>query len=140
MNHRQTVQLEPFAEVTGDTAYRFGYRTIVTGDCLSAIEVPTSIVEQAVLTRASLATRVVPDGTVISHILMSHVRGYIPNIPTDVASIETLVQRAISAENLRMEEATVADLSTLLRKLEDSVRLVTDTISQMTSDEGRTSV
>jgi hypothetical protein len=140
MNHRQTVQLEPFAEVTGDTAYRFGYRTIGTDDCLSAIQVPTSIVEQAVLTRASLATRVAADGTVISHMLMSHIRESIPNIPTDVASIEALVQRAVNTENLRMEEATVADLTTLLRRLEDSVRLVTDAISKMTSDEGRTSV
>lgn len=140
MNYRQTVQLEPFAEVTGDTAYRFGYRAIGTDDCLSAIEVPTSIVEQAVLTRASLATRVAADGTVISHMLMSHVRESILNIPTDVASIEALVQRAVNVENLRMEEATVADLTTLLRRLEDFVRLVTDTISKMTSDEGRTSV
>jgi hypothetical protein len=139
MNHRQRVQLEPFAEIAGD-AYRFGYRAIETNDCLSAIDVPTSIVERAVLKRATLAARVGPDGTVISYMLMSHVRGSIPDIPTDIVSIEALVQRALNAENLRMEEATVADLSTLLRRLEDSVRLVKGAISQMTSDERRTSV
>jgi hypothetical protein len=139
MNHRQMVQLEPFAEIAGN-AYRFGYRAIETDDCLSAIDVPTSIVEQAVLTRASLAARVGPDGTVISHMLMSHVRGSVPDIPTDVASIEALVKRAVNVENLRREEATVADLSTLLRRLEDSVTLVKRAISQMTSDERRTSV
>jgi hypothetical protein len=139
MNYRQLVQLEPFAEITDD-AYRFGYRGIGTDDCLSAIDMPTFIVEQAVLTRASLAVKVGPDGTVISHMLMSHFSGSIPDIPTDVASIEALVQRAVNAENLRMEEATVADLSTLLRRLEDSVRLVKGAISQMTRDEGRTSL
>ena len=139
MNYRQMVQLEPFAEITGDT-YRFGYRAIGTDDCLSAMDVPTSIVEQAVLTRASLAARVGPDGTVISHMLMSHVRGSIPDIRTDIASIEVLVQRAVNAENLRREEATIADLRTLLRRLEDSVSLVKGAISQMTSDERDTSV
>jgi hypothetical protein len=138
MNHRQMVQLEPFAEITGD-AYRFGYRAIGTDDCLSAVDVPTSIVEQAVLTRASLATKIGPDGTVTYHMLISHVRGSIPDIPTDVASIEALIQRAVNVENLHREEATVADLSTLLRRLEDSIRLVKGAISQMTSDERHTS-
>jgi hypothetical protein len=139
MNHRQMVELEPFAEIAGD-AYRFGYRAIETDDCLCAIDVPTSIVEQAVLTRASLAARVGPDGTVISYMLMSHIGGSVPDIPTDVASIEALVQGAVNVENLRREEATIADLSTLLRQLEDSVRLVQGAISQMTSDESHTSV
>jgi hypothetical protein len=133
------VQLEPFAEIAGD-AYRFGYRAIGTDDCLSAIDVPTSIVEQAVLTRASLAARVGPDGTVISLMLMSHFRGSVPDVSTDVASIEVLVQRAVNVENLRREEATVADLNTLLRRLEDSVRLVKSAISQMKSDERSTAV
>lgn len=136
MNHRQ---LEPFAEITGD-AYRFGYRTTGTDDCLSTIDVPTSIVERAVLTRASLAARVGPDGTVISYMLMSHIKGSMPDISTEVASIEALVQRAVNADSLRMEEATVADLRTLLRRLEDSATLVKGAISQMTSDKGRTSI
>jgi hypothetical protein len=139
MNHRQMVQMEPFAEVTGN-AYRFGYRAIGTDDCLTAVDVPMSIVEQAVLTRASLAATVGPDGTVISHMLISHDGGSIPDIHTDVASIDALIQRAVNTENLRREEATAADLSTLLRRLENSVRLVKGAISQMTSDERRTSV
>jgi len=134
MNHRQ---LEPFAEITGD-AYRFGYRAIGTDDYFSTIDVPTSIVERAVLTRASLAARVDPDGTVISH--MSQANGNVPDISTDVASIDALVQRAVNADNLRLEEATVADLGTLLRRLEDSVTLVKGAISQMTSDKGQTSI
>jgi hypothetical protein len=132
MNRLETIQLEPFVEVTGDT-YRFGYRTVGIGNCVSAIDVPMLVVEQAVLTRASSSVRVGPDGTVISHMLTSHVMGS-PDLPTDVASIEVLVKRAVNAENLRMEEATAADLSTLLQRLEDSVRLVKVAISQMASE------
>jgi hypothetical protein len=134
MNHRQMVRLEPFAEITGG-AYRFGYRAIETDDCLSAVDIPTSIVEQAVLTRASLTTQIGPDGTVISHMLISHVGDGIPDIPTDVASIEVLIRRALNAENLRREEATVEDLRTLLQRLENCARLVRGAISQMTSDQ-----
>ncbi|MCR8531234.1 hypothetical protein, partial [Escherichia coli] len=71
MNGPGTVQLEPFAEVAGDT-YRFGYRAIGVSDYVSAIEVPIQIVEQTVLTRASLAVGIGPDGTVISHFLWPH--------------------------------------------------------------------
>ena len=131
-------QLEPFAEITGD-AYRFGYRAIGTDDCLSTIDVPMSIVERAVLKRASLAASVGPDGTVISHMLMSHINDSIPDISTNPTSIDALVQRAVNVENLRLEEATVGDLGTLLRRLEDSVRLVKGAISQMTN-EGRTQI
>jgi hypothetical protein len=121
MNRPETVPLEPFAEVTGDT-YRFGYRIVGTSNYASVVEVPIPIVEQTVLTRATLTTRVGPDGTVTSSMLMS--TGSTSDLLTDVTSIDALVQRAVNAENLRMEEATAADLSTFLQRLEDSVRLV----------------
>lgn len=92
-----------------------------------------AIVEEAVLTRASIAAKVGPDGTVISHMRMPHVTGSTVDLPTDVGSIEALVQKAVDAENLRMEEATSADLRTLLQRLEDSVKLVKGAISQMAS-------
>lgn len=133
------LQLEPFAEIAGD-AYRFGYRAIGTDNCLSTIAVPTSIVESAVLARVTLAARIEPDGTVISEILMSHINESVPEISTSAASIEALVQRAVNAENLHIEEATVADLCTLLQRLEDSVTLVRRAISHMTSNKGHTSV
>jgi len=127
----ETVQLEPFAEITGDTC-RFGYRTVGIGDSVSEIEVPIAIVEQPVLTRASITTKVSLDGTVISHLRMPHVAGSAKDLPTGLASIEALVQKAVDAENLRMEEATSADLRTLLQRL-DSIRSVKSAISQMAS-------
>lgn len=133
MNGRETVQLEPFAEVAAHT-YRFGYRTIGVSDWVSAVEVPIQIVEQTVLTRASLTVRIGLDGTVISHVLWAHVANRTPDPQTNVEALDVLVRRAVNTENLRMEEATVADLSTLLQRLEYSISLVKDAISQMSSE------
>jgi hypothetical protein len=133
MKGLETVQLEPFAEVAGDT-YRFGYRTVGVNDYVSAIEVPIQIVEQTVLTRASLTVRIGPDGTVISHMQLSHTVDTTPDPPTEVEAVDVLVRRALNTENLRMEEATVSDLNTLLQRLECSISLVKDAISQISSE------
>jgi hypothetical protein len=133
MNGLEIVQLEPFAEVAGDT-YRFGYRTVGVSDYVSAVEVPIQIVEQTVLMRASLAVRIGPDGTVISHMLASNAADTVPDPPTDVEALDVLVRRALSTENLRMEEATVSDLNTLLQRLECSISLVKEAISQISSE------
>lgn len=127
MNRPETVQLEPFAEATGDT-YRFGYRFAGTSDYASVVEIPIPIVEQTVLTGITLAARLGPDGTVISSMFMS--TSNTSCVPTDVTSIDALVQRTVSAENLRMEEATAADLITFLQRLEDSVSLVNRAVGQ----------
>lgn len=131
MNGPGTVQLEPFAEVAGNT-YRFGYRAIGVSDYVSAIEVPIQIVEQTVLTRASLAVVIGLDGTVISHFLWPHTADTIPDPPTE--ALDVLIRRAVNSENLRMEEATVSDLNTLLQRLECSISLVKDAISQISSE------
>jgi hypothetical protein len=128
-----SVQLEPFAEVAGDT-YRFGYRTVGVSDYVSAVEVPIQIVEQAVLMRASLTVRIGPDGTVFPHMLSSHDANTAPDPPTDVEALDVLVRKAVNTENLRMEEATASDLNTLLQRLERSISLVKDAISQISSE------
>jgi hypothetical protein len=126
-------QLEPFAETRGN-AYRFGYRAIGTDDCLSIIDVPASIVENVVLARVTLAARIGPDGTVTSQFIRLHTNGSVPEISANAASITALVRKAVNAENLHIEEATVVDLGTLLQRLEDSVILVRGAISQMKAD------
>jgi hypothetical protein len=132
MNVLETLQLEPFAEVARDT-YRFGYRTAGVSDCVSAVEVPIQIVEQAVLTRALLTVRIGPNGTVVS--LVSHAAANTDLDPsTSVEALDVLVQRAVNIENLRMEEATISDLNTFLLRLECSVSLVKDAISQISSE------
>ncbi|MBT1516233.1 hypothetical protein KIP88_37885 [Bradyrhizobium sp. SRL28] len=133
MNGLETVQLEPFAEVAGET-YRFGYRIVGVSDYVSAVEVPIQIVEQTVLARASLTVRIGPDGTVFSHMLSSRAADTTPDLPTDIEALDVLVRRAVNSENLRMEEATVSDLNTLLQRLECSISLVKDAISQTSSE------
>ncbi|MCK1394325.1 hypothetical protein [Bradyrhizobium sp. 1] len=133
MDGPETVRLEPFAEVVGD-AYQFGYRTIGVSNYVSAVEVPIQIVEQAVLTRASLTVGIGPDGTVISHLLSSHVANTLSYPPTDLEALDVLVRRAVNSESLRMEEATLSDLNTLLQRLERSITLVKDAISQISSE------
>jgi len=131
MNSLETVQLEPFAEVAGDT-YRFGYRIVGVSDYVSAIEVPIQIVEQAVLPRASLTVRIGLDGTIFP--LLSHAADTTLNLPTDVEALDVLVQRTLNTENLRMEEATISELNALLQRLERSINLVKDAISQISSE------
>ncbi|KRR29125.1 hypothetical protein [Bradyrhizobium retamae] len=131
MNGLEIVRLEPFAEVAGDT-YRFGYRLAGVSDCVSTVELPIQIVEQTVLTRASLTVRICPDGTVIP--LLLHAAGTTLVPSTNVESLDVLVQRAVNTENLRMEEATVSDLNALLQRLECSISLVKNAISQISSE------
>jgi len=130
MNSLEMVQLQPFAEVAGDT-YRFGYRIAGVSDCISTVEVPSQIVEQVVLPRASLAVRMGPDGMVFP--LLSYAANNTLDLPTDVEALEVLVQKAVDTESLQMEEATISDLNTLLRRLECSIGLVKDAISQISS-------
>jgi hypothetical protein len=131
MNPRTPFLLEPFAEAADD-AYRFGYRTVGTIDAVSMVEVPAPVVEQIVLIKASLTTRLAPNGTVISRASMSHAAGSVIDSFSETMAIDDLVQRAIDKENLRMEEATVGDLRILLQNLERSVILVKDAIDLMT--------
>ena len=133
MGGHETVQLEPFAEVAGGN-YRLGYRTVGVSDCVSAIEVPIQMVEQTVLARASLTMRISPDGTIISRMLWSLAADTPPDSPIVVESLDVLVRRAVNMENLRMEEATISDLNTLLQRLECSISLVKDAIGQITSE------
>ena len=78
--------------------------------------------------------RIGPDGTVISHLLWPHAADTIPDPPTDLEALDVLVRRAVNFENLRMEEATVSDLNTHLQRLEYSISLVKDAISQISSE------
>ncbi len=133
MNGPETVQLLPFAEVAGDT-YRFGYRAIGVSDYVSAVEMPVPLVEQTVLARASSTVAISPDGTVIAHLLWSPTSGTIPDPSTYLEALDVLVRRAVTSENLRMEEATVSDLNTLLQRLERSLNLVKDAIGQMSNE------
>src|SRR5687768_12122395 len=116
MDRREQTQLEPFAELA-DGAYRFGYRVIGTIESVSMIEMPGPIVEQQVMMSGSLAARIDPDGTVIAQISMSNFDGSTPSTSSKAVPIDDLLQRALSAENLRLEVTKVTDLTILLQRL-----------------------
>ena len=128
-------ELEPFMEpahtkgrVNG-SAYRFGYRILGTEQVVSAVEVPASIVENTILQGALLSARSSPDGTITSQMSISYSAN--ASSTREAKPIDELVRNAIDLDNLRMEEATAADLNTLLERLERSVSFVRDAIDQI---------
>lgn len=134
--------LEPFVERIGGTldfdgaaGYRIGYRIGPDGTAITSITVSAEIIEKTLNLGGSVALAVTPDGqvaAVVSHSnsAKSTLRGASP--------IDSLVRNALDFENLRMEEATVSDLNTLLQRLERSVGLAKDAISQMASETNTT--
>jgi hypothetical protein len=127
--------LEPFVERIGGTldldgaaGYQIGYRTSPGGTAITSMTVSAEIIVKALNLDGAVELTVTPDGqvaAVVSHSSSAEsiLRGALP--------IDSLVQKAMDFENLRVEEATVSDLKILLQRLEHSVRLVKDAIDQM---------
>jgi hypothetical protein len=129
----QTVPLGPAS------SYRAGYRDAVSGEVICAIEIAASIAESAVLQHSKLDMLASADGRVESSVNTITTDYSMNGRPSIAEPIDSLVARLLDSENLRLEEATAGDLGTLLRRLEDSVRLVKGAISQMTN-ESRTQI
>jgi hypothetical protein len=131
--------LEPFAEriggahdFDGAAGYRIGYRLGRDGTAISSVTVSADIIEKTLNLSGSIGLAVTLDGqvtAVVSHSDFTEVtlRG--------ASSIDGLVQNALDFENLRMEEATTADLNALLERLEHSVRLVKSALSRMRQEQ-----
>lgn len=134
MSDRLISSAEPFAEhvdpsrnLAGVSTYRFGYREEGTKDILSVINIPADIVELAVAADLFLSTEMSPTGDVFS----------VLNSANDIAmalsshrTIETLVANAVAQDSLRLEESGPKELKVLLDRLERSIALVRETISQ----------
>ncbi|NOJ48536.1 hypothetical protein [Bradyrhizobium archetypum] len=125
--------MEAFLEVaakgsgaTGPISYRAGYRCVETGDVICAIELPASIAESTILAHSGLVIVTTPDGHIVST-----VRGVEGGDSIVAEPIDAFIARSLNSENLRMEEATVADLEILLQRLNYSASLVSETIGQM---------
>jgi hypothetical protein len=137
MNRPERFELEPFMESaeitrspTGGAAYRFGYRIVGSTTVVSAVELPAAIVEQTIMEGALLSARSSPDGTIVSQISISYLADG-GGLSCRAGAIDDLVRNAVDPESLRMEEATAADLNTLLQRLERSVGLVKNALDQM---------
>jgi hypothetical protein len=128
--------LEPFAEkvrrvegALSPSQYRIGYRCSTTQAVLTQLEIPAEIVERTVLGDLLVVPRITPDGTVTANILTQ--RDSINYEWLDVVAmpIYELVNRAMTSENLRLEEARLSDLEALRDLLERSVSKVRATIA-----------
>ena len=119
----QTV--EPFVDLLNRPNGRFarvGYRPAGFEHHLMSVELPIQLLEEAVAHGLNLTTRITPSGEVVSDLC-----GWSETALTDlrlVTSIDILISQMVSPENLRLEEASLAELNELLKSLESSVEQV----------------
>lgn len=74
---------------------------------------------------------ITPDGHIVSTVKCVEGSDLNERQPIIAEPIDAFIARSLDKENLRMEEATVADLEILLQRLHDSASLVIETIGQM---------
>jgi hypothetical protein len=130
--------IEPFVERAGspgtslaDYHYRFGYKIVGTGIVVAAIEVPSKVVEDAISSGLTLSCRLTPDGDVVPE--CSSENGW-PNTKTmSPLPLNVLVRATLAPQNLHIEEATIANLTTMLRRLEEAASDVRETLALCTN-------
>jgi hypothetical protein len=115
--------LEAFCEVSesgplGPTSYRAGYRIHARESIVCTVVLPAAIAEDAILGNAALAIAVTNDGHIRSNLTGT------TDCKSTAEPIDTLIAQFLSAENLRLEEVTTADLRSMLGRLERSIELV----------------
>ncbi|MCP3402159.1 MULTISPECIES: hypothetical protein [unclassified Bradyrhizobium] len=101
--------------------YSAGYRLIRTGEIVCSVKLPWSVAEAAILGRSKVSVSLSPSGQI-----EVSAGGVLVN-----EQIDRLVARAVSEENLDLEEATALDLRSLLHCLEHSMDLVKGAIERM---------
>jgi len=117
-------QTRPF-----DNLYRFGYRVVGTDTIVAAIEIPARLLEE-VSSNLRLSCRLSPDGNVMPESSFhSDNRASSTGTRTGPLPLDQLMRATLAPQNLRMEEATIADLTTLLQRLEDSANLVKEALA-----------
>jgi hypothetical protein len=133
--------IEPFVEraclrrtSTSDDLYRFGYRIVGTDTVVAAMEIPARLVEEEISSNLVLSCRLTPDGDVIPEPSLEHNRA--PLAGASPVALDQLVRATLTPQALYMEEATIANLTTLLRKLEESASVVRDALACFTENHG----
>jgi hypothetical protein len=132
----QASDLEPFIEAPGATCphadvYRFGYR--LGGAVVSAVDLPAATVEKLLLSKTRPSVRITPLGEIVPGLSIPNVRGEVSHVAETVFSIDDLMRETLSAETLRMEEATPEDLALLFSRLERAIALVRTAIDRASS-------
>lgn len=115
-----TLSVGAFAEC-GQTTATVGFRDASTGGVISSIEIPAQVIEGAVLEHASVEITLLGDGEIGSAV--AGPASDFVSLRSNV-TIDQLVEAFVNSQNLHKEEATVADLRTLLGRLHKSVEAV----------------
>src|SRR5262245_34203437 len=95
----------------GPTTYRAGYRFRTAGSTICNVELPAAIVEAAILTNSAFAMTVTADGYIKSSLSGG------ADSTSRAEPIDRLIAQSLSVENLRLEEISAADLTSLLERL-----------------------
>jgi len=111
---------------------RVGYRTKGTEDILTAVELPVDILEQAIASGLELVTSMTPSGEIVCQLVGSF--GLAISRPRSLVPVRDLVSKAVSADNLRLEEASTNELHALLVDLESAVESVKGVLAGMCSN------
>jgi hypothetical protein len=117
--------VKPFVDLINRPCGRFarvGYRPEGSEHAFVSVDVPIHELEQAIARDLDLTVRITPSGKVVSHI-----RGWSENALSNLSlatSIDDLISQVVSPENLRLEEATTADLIELLKSLNLAIEMV----------------
>ncbi len=131
--------IEPFVERVGlqqtrpfGDLYRFGYRAVGTDTIVAAIEIPARLLEEEISSNLRLSCRLSPDGNVTPESSIQNDGGSSTRTWAGSQPLDQLIRSTLAPQNLRMEEATIADLTILLQRLEDSASLVRDALAHCT--------
>lgn len=134
--------LEPFVEFPrpqclgrASGTFRFGYRCKQTGIPFAIVEIPASTVAQFVPLRASV--RVTIDGKVVAEAELPNDPGAPAHISEGVSLVQ-LIEATLHEDNLRMEEASPHELSSLLQELETAMQRVKAALATMHVQGGTT--
>jgi len=130
----RTFQSEPFIEriersaptVAAETI-RFGYRPAETPTIIAAIDLPADVFERFTASLTPVA-RITPKGTVFSSFTSASTE---QGLVAACQPIDDLVRATVDADNLFMEEATIADLTMLFQRLENSLTYVASAIESL---------
>jgi len=109
----------------GQATATVGYRDASTGSVIASLEIPVQVIERAVLENASVEITLLDDGQIASAVTGPASDCFAARASV---SIDHLVDAFVASHNLHKEEATEAELRTLLGRLYKSVELVERTI------------
>jgi hypothetical protein len=122
--------LIPFAEY-GRTTSNIGYRDVSTGQVVASLEIPSELIERAILANLSVEIALSGDGEITS---AANATASTCSCAIKIISVDQLVETFLRTDNLRVEEATERELRGLLERLQKSVRAVQRSIALLQRD------